>query len=82
MRRMFLAAGAAVVMFALAAPVLAQGRSVAGKEAVTIVEKGTIRASSSVGVQGFLLLVDYQGRSYTCTVTATGQVQECFPLYW
>ena len=82
MRRMFLAAGAAVVMFASIAPALAQDRPVKGKEAVEIVSKGTIRASSSEGFQGFLLLIEYQGRNYTCAVNATGQVQECFPLYW
>ena len=82
MRRMFLAAGAAVVMFAAIAPALAQDRPVKGKEAVEIVTKGNIRASSSEGFQGFLLLIEYQGRNYTCAVNATGQVQECFPLYW
>ncbi|MBE9554972.1 MAG: hypothetical protein IMF05_16020 [Proteobacteria bacterium] len=82
MRRMFLAAGAAVVLVASAVPALAQDRPVKGKEAVAIIEKGTIRASSSEGFQGFLLLVEYQGRNYTCAVNATGQVQECFPLYW
>ena len=82
MRRMFLAAGAAVVMVASTVPALAQDRPVKGKEAVEIVSKGTIRASSSEGFQGFLLLIEYQGRNYTCAVNATGQVQECFPLYW
>jgi hypothetical protein len=85
MRRMFLAALAAAVMFASAAsaiPASAQDRPVKGKDAVTIVEKGNIRAASSEGFQGFLLLIEYQGRNYTCAVTATGQVQECFPLYW
>lgn len=82
MRRMFLAAGAAIVMFGSAIPALAQDRPVKGKEAVEIVSRGTIRASSSENFQGFLLLVEYQGRNYTCAVTATGQVQECFPLYW
>ena len=82
MRRMFLAVGAAVVMVASIVPALAQDRPVKGKEAVAIVEKGNIRASSSEGFQGFLLLIEYQGRNYTCAVNATGQVQECFPLYW
>ncbi|MCK5274983.1 MAG: hypothetical protein KAR37_10080 [Alphaproteobacteria bacterium] len=82
MRRMFLAVGAAVVMVASIVPALAQDRPVTGKEAVEIVSKGTIRASSSEGFQGFLLLIEYQGRNYTCAVNATGQVQECFPLYW
>lgn len=82
MRRILLAAGAAIVMFASAAPTLAQGLPVKGKEAVEIVSKGDILASSSEGFQGFLLLIEYKGRSYTCAVTATGQVQECFPLSW
>lgn len=82
MRGMFLAAGAAVVMVASIAPALAQDRPVKGKEAVEIVSKGNIRASSSEGFQGFLLLIEYQGKNYTCAVNATGQVQECFPLYW
>jgi len=80
-----IAALAAVFMLGLAAPAapaLAQQQPVKGKDAVAIVEKGNIRASSSEGFQGFLLLVEYQGRNYTCAVTATGQVQECFPLYW
>jgi hypothetical protein len=80
-----IAALAAVVMFASAGPAIpasAQDRPVTGKEAVAIVEKGNIRASSSEGFQGFLLLIEYQGRNYTCAITATGQVQECFPLYW
>jgi hypothetical protein len=79
---MLLAAGAAIVMFTVLAPALAQDRPAKGKEAVEIVSKGNIRASSSEGFQGFLLLIEYQGRNYTCAVTATGQVQECFPLYW
>lgn len=82
MRRMFGAAFAAVLLLVTAVPALAQDRPVKGQDAVAIVEKGTIRAASSEGFQGFLLLVEYQGRNYTCAVTATGQVQECFPLYW
>jgi len=82
MFRAILLASAALVMFAAAAPSLAQDRPAKGREAVEIVTKGNIRASSSEGFQGFLLLVEYQGKNYTCTVTATGQVQECFPLYW
>jgi hypothetical protein len=82
MRRIFLAAGAAIVMFASAAPALAQDRPVKSKEAVEIVSKGNIRASSSEGFKGFLLLIEHQGKNYTCAVNATGQVQECFPLYW
>lgn len=82
MRRMFVAAAAALFVIASATPALAQERPVAGKQAVEIVSKGTIRASSSQGFQGFLLLVEYQGRNYTCAITAAGQVQDCFPLYW
>ncbi len=77
-----MAAGAAIAMFTALAPALAQDRPVKGNEAIEIVSKGNIRASSSEGFQGFLLLIEFQGRNYTCAVTATGQVQECFPLYW
>jgi len=65
-----------------AAPAAAQEQPVKGEEAVAIVQGGQIRASSSEGFQGFLLLIDYRGRNYTCAVTATGQVQTCYPLYW
>jgi len=64
-----------------AVPAAAQ-QPVKGQEAVAIVKGGQIRASSSEGFQGFLLLVEYRGMNYTCTVTATGQVQTCYPLYW
>lgn len=81
MRKTILAAAA--VIFAAAAPVPAIGQQgLKGDEAVAIVTQGTIRASSSEGFQGFLLLIEYRGRNYTCAVTAIGQVQECFPLHW
>jgi len=67
---------------ALSASPAAAQMAVKGQEAVTIVHGGQIRASSSQGLQGFLLLVEYQGKNYTCVVTATGQVQTCNPLYW
>ena len=75
-----------VILMALAmaftvTPVAAQ-QAVKGQEAVKIVEDGQIRASSSQGVQGFLLLVVHEGKNYACVVTATGQVQTCNPLYW
>ena len=82
MRRTGLTLIAILFAAALAMPASAQQMPVKGKEAVEIVTKGTIRASSSEGFQGFLLLIEYQGRNYTCAVTATGQVQECYPLYW
>lgn len=82
MHRILPAAVAAFFITASAVPALAQDRPVKGKEAVEIVSKGNIRASSSEDFKGFLLLVEYQGRNYTCAVAATGQVQECFPLYW
>lgn len=53
-----------------------------GQEAVAIVQGGQIRASSSEGFQGFLLLIEYRGVNYTCTLTATGQVQACYPIRW
>ena len=64
-----------------AAPAAAQ-QPVKGQDAVAIVQSGQIRASSSEGFQGFLLLIEYQGKNYTCAVTAAGQVQTCNPLYW
>ncbi len=73
----------AAAMFAFAAaPAAAQQMPVKGGEAVAIVQSGKIRAADGGGLQGFLLLIEYQGRNYTCTVNATGQVQGCFPLYW
>ena len=72
---------AAALAFA-AAPAAAQQQPVKGNDAVAIVQGGQIRASSSVGLQGFLLLIDYGGKNYTCAVAATGQVQTCYPLYW
>lgn len=65
-----------------AVPAAAQQQPAKGQEAIAIVQGGQIRASSSQGVQGFLLLVDYRGVNYTCAVTATGQVQTCYPLRW
>jgi len=65
-----------------AVPAGAQQLPAKGQEAVTIVEGGQIRAASSEGFQGFLLLIEYNGTSYTCTVTAVGQVQACYPLRW
>lgn len=82
MRRTGLTIIAASFAAALALPAVAQEQPVKGKEAVEIVAKGTIRASSNQGFQGFLFLIEYKGRNYTCSVAATGQVQDCFPLYW
>jgi hypothetical protein len=82
MRRTGLTLVAALFAAVLAMPAAAQQMPVKGKEAVEIVTRGTIRASSSEDFQGFLLLIEYQGRNYTCAVTATGQVQECYPLHW
>lgn len=82
MRRTALTVIAVLFAAALAMPAVAQEMPVKGKAAVEIVTRGTIRASSSEGFQGFLLLIEYQGKNYTCAVTATGQVQECYPLYW
>ncbi|MDH3228284.1 MAG: hypothetical protein OEN55_00665 [Alphaproteobacteria bacterium] len=64
-----------------AVPAVAQ-QPVKGQEAVAIVQGGQIRASSSEGFQGFLLLIEFRGKNYTCAVTAGGQVQTCYPLYW
>ena len=81
--RSLLSTAAVAAMFAFAAaPAASQQLPAKGKEAVAIVEGGTIRAAEGGGLQGFLLLIEYQGRNYTCTVNATGRVQGCFPLYW
>lgn len=82
MHSSFITVFAAALVVATTVPALAQERPVKGNEAVAIVAEGNIRASSSEGFQGFLLLVEHRGKNYTCAVTATGQVQECFPLYW
>lgn len=82
MRKTVTAILLAAMLAAFSGPALAQERPAKGKEAVAIVQGGKIRASSSEGFQGFLLLIDYQGKNYTCAVTATGQVQTCYPLYW
>ena len=71
-----------LVMAFTAIPAAAQQQPAKGQEAIAIVESGQIRASSSEGFQGFLMLIEYRGANYTCTVTATGQVQACYPLRW
>ncbi len=81
MRAMISAILLALVMAYTAGPAAAQ-QPVKGQDAVAIVQGGQIRASSSQGFQGFLLLIEYRGKNYTCAVTATGQVQTCSPLYW
>lgn len=55
---------------------------VSGEKAVEIVVNGEIRVASSEGAQGFLLLVEYLGETYTCRVTPTGQVLPCHELAW
>ena len=55
---------------------------VSGEQAAEIVKNGQVRASSSESFQGFLLLVEYRGRTYTCSVMATGQVLPCYALVW
>lgn len=82
MQRMIVAASAAALALVASAPGWGQERPVMGDEAVAIVTEGTIRASSSEGFQGFLLLIEHRDKNYTCAVTAKGQVQECYPLYW
>lgn len=81
MRKSVLATCLVAALAVAASPATAQ-QSVKGPEAVAIVQGGQIRASSSQGFQGFLLLIEYRDKNYTCTVTATGQVQGCYPLYW
>ena len=70
------------VMAALTAVPAAAQQPIKGREAVAIVQSGQIRASTTEGFQGFLLLIEYKGKNYTCAVTANGQVQTCNPLYW
>jgi hypothetical protein len=79
---MWIAAAAVLIANSSILPAIAQEQPAKGKEAVEIVTKGNIRASSSEGFQGFLLLVEFQGKNYTCSVNATGLVQGCYPLYW
>jgi hypothetical protein len=55
---------------------------VRGDEAVDIVTQGDIRASLDASRRGFLLLMKYQGKDYTCPVTADGLVGDCNLLYW
>lgn len=71
-----------VLVMAYTAGSAAAQQAVKGQEAVAIVQGGQIRASSSAGFQGFLLLIEYRGKNYTCAVTSAGQVQACNPLYW
>lgn len=81
MRALFFTALLTLAVAATAVPAAAQ-QPIKGQEAVAIVQSGQIRASSSQGFQGFLLLIEYRGANYTCTVSAAGQVQTCYPLYW
>jgi hypothetical protein len=81
MRKSVPAVFLALALAFTAAPATAQ-QSIKGPGAIAIVQGGQIRASSSQGFQGFLLLIEYQGKNYTCNVTAGGQVQTCNPLYW
>jgi hypothetical protein len=84
MRNLTFAAALAVLIAVFAGPAQAQQQqmTIQGDEAVKIVQSGKIRASKSDGIPGFLLLIEYQGKSYMCTVAARGQVQTCDQLYW
>jgi len=55
---------------------------VSGEDAADIVRNGQIRAMKSEGIEGFLMLIEYLGETYTCTVTPTGQVLPCYELVW
>lgn len=81
MRALLPAALLTLAVATTAVPAAAQ-QPIKGQQAVAIVKSGQIRASSSQGFQGFLLLIEYRGASYTCTLTAAGQVQTCYPLHW
>lgn len=82
MRATILVGTAALALTLATVPVAAQQQPVKGNEAVAIVQGGKIRASSNQGFEGFLLLINYHETNYTCTVTATGRVETCYPLYW
>ena len=84
MRNLKLVAALAVLIAVFTGPAQAQRQqmTIQGDEAVIIVQSGKIRASTSQGFQGFLLLVEYQGKSYMCMVAAQGQVRTCDQLYW
>ncbi len=84
MRILFLVAALAVsvAVFTGAAQAQQQQQTIQGDEAVKIVQSGKIRASKSDGLPGFLLLLEYQGKSYMCTVAVRGQVQTCDQIYW
>ena len=84
MRNLMLVATLAVLITVFTGPARAQQQqlTIQGDAAVKIVQSGKIRASKSDGIPGFLLLIEYQGKSYMCTVAARGQVQTCDQLYW
>ena len=84
MRNLTLVAALAVLFAVFTGPAQAQRQeqTIQGDQAVRIVQSGKIRASKSDGIPGFLLLIEYQGKSYMCTVSAQGQVQTCDQLYW
>lgn len=82
MRQLISAVLTVLVVASGASTAMAQQLPAKGQQAIAIVQGGQIRASSSQGMQGLLLLIEYQGVGYTCAVTATGQVQTCYPLRW
>lgn len=84
MRNLTLVAALAVgfAIFTGAAQAQQQQMTIEGEAAVKIVQSGKIRASKSEGVAGFVLLMDYQGKTYVCAIAATGQVQTCDQIYW
>ena len=55
---------------------------VSGEDAADIVRNGQILAVKSEGIEGFLMLIEYLGETYTCTVTANGRVLPCHELEW
>ncbi len=84
MRNLTFVAALALLIAVIAGPAQAQQQqmTIEGEAAVKIVQSGKIRASKSEGVAGFVLLMDYQGKTYVCAIAVTGQVQTCDQIYW
>lgn len=61
---------------------IAGPKVVEGEAALEIVEKGNIRTTSGGVSQGFLLLIEFGGRNYACTIASTAQIQSCNELFW
>ena len=78
MRKLFIGFAFAVLV---ATPAMAQ-LALTGDEALAVVTKGEIKATSALGTAGFLLFIEYAGKRYVCNLTGRGQVTTCDPLHW